>query len=202
MEKCVVIDSDFCNMIAPGNNIDKEKDFVRSIFNSLQKKPVVHVFVFEQELLTNKVIKELVAEKFIDVINYDIFLPSKIFIIQYAETFADFYNFMNGETIEKEFDVITKHHSQKNMGEIHSLILAQYMGIPIFMSNDNGAKNLAKSKINTQNFTIDVMNVCEVFCEIKRNGTIQIDKKAVRSILKRRRNWIETYNELNCDECK
>lgn len=67
------------------------------------------------------------------------------------------------------------------------------------MSNDNGAKNLTKSKINTQNFTIDVMNVCEVFCEIKRNGTIQIDKKAVRSTLKERRNWIEIYNNLEND---
>jgi len=199
VESYVVIDSDFCNMIAPGNNIEKEKEFVRSIFNSLQTKPVVHIFVFEQELLTNKVIKELVAEKFIDVIDYNLFLPADIFKIQYAETFADFYNFMNGETIEKVFDVITKHHSKKNMGEIHSLILAQYMGIPIFMSNDNGAKNLTKSKINTQNFTIDVMNVCEVFCEIKRNGTIQIDKKAVRSILKERRNWIEIYNNLEND---
>lgn len=196
MENYVVIDSDFCNMIAPGNNIEKEKEFVRSIFNSLQKKPVVHIFVSEQELLTNKVIKELVEENFIDVINYDTFLPEEIFKTQYAETFADFYNFMNGESIEKVFDVITKHHSKKNMGEIHSLILAQYMGIPIFMSNDNGAKNLAKSKINTQSFSIDVMNVCEVFCEIKRNGTIQIDKKAVRSILKERRDWIEIYNNL------
>lgn len=196
MESYVVIDSDFCNMIAPGNNIEKEKEFVRSIFNSLQKKPVVHIFVSEQELLTNKVIKELVEENFIDVINYDTFLPAEIFKIQYAETFADFYNFMNGEFIEKVFDVITKHHSKKNMGEIHSLILAQYMGIPIFMSNDNGAKNLAKSRVNTQSFSIDVMNVCEVFCEIKRNGTIQIDKKAVRSILKERRDWIEIYNNL------
>lgn len=196
MENYVVIDSDFCNMIAPGNNIEKEKEFVRSIFNSLQKKPIVHIFVSEQELLTNKVIKELVEENFIDVINYDTFLPAEIFKIQYAETFADFYNFMNGEFIEKVFDVITKHHSKKNMGEIHSLILAQYMGIPIFMSNDNGAKNLAKSRVNTQSFSIDVMNVCEVFCEIKRNGTIQIDKKAVRSILKERRDWIEIYNNL------
>lgn len=79
MENYVVIDSDFCNMIAPGNNIEKEKEFVRSIFNSLQKKPVVHIFVSEQELLTNKVIKELVEENFIDVINYDTFLPAEIF---------------------------------------------------------------------------------------------------------------------------
>lgn len=76
MENRVVIDSDFCNMIAPGNNIEKEKKFVRSIFDSLQKKPVVHTFVFEQELLTNTVMKELASEKFIDVIDYSAFLPA------------------------------------------------------------------------------------------------------------------------------
>lgn len=141
-------------MIAPGNNIEKEKEFVRSIFNSLQKKPVVHIFVSEQELLTNKVIKELVEENFIDVINYDTFLPAEIFKIQYAETFADFYNFMNGESIEKVFDVITKHHSKKNMGEIHSLILAQYMGIPIFMSNDNGQRISQKAKLIRRAFQL------------------------------------------------
>ena len=196
MENYVVIDSDFCNMIAPVNNIKKEKEFVRSVFDSLQKKPAIHIFVFEQELLTNTVVKELVAEKYIDVIDYRTFLPEEIFKTQYAATFADFYNFMNGETIEAVFDVITKHRSKKNMGEIHSLILAQYMGIPIFMSNDNGAKNLAKSKVNIQSFTITVMNVCEVFCEIKKNGVIPIDKKAVRSILKERRNWLDIYNNL------
>lgn len=196
MTNYVVIDSDFCNMIAPGNNIEREKEFVRSIFDSLQKKPVVHVFVFEQELLTNTVIQELVSEKYIDVIDYKAFLPAEIFKTQYTETFADFYKFMNGEVIDKVFDVITKHRSKKNMGEIHSLILAHYMGIPIFMSNDNGAKNLAKSKVNTQKFTITVMNICEVFCEIKKNGIIQIDKKAVRSILKERRNWLDIYNHL------
>jgi predicted nucleic acid-binding protein len=183
-------------MIAPGNNIKKEKEFIRSIFDSLQKKPVIHIFVFEQELLTNAVVKELVDEKYINVIGYNDFLPAEVFKTQYAETFVDFYNFMNGENIDKVFDVITKHRSKKNMGEIHSLILAHYMEIPIFMSNDNGAKNLAKSKINTLSFTITVMNVCEVFCEIKRNGVIQIDKKAVRSILKQRRTWFDIYNNL------
>ena len=194
MENRVVVDSDFCNMLAPGKNIEKEKVFIRSIFNSLKKTPVVHIFVFEQELLTNKAVKELVKEGFVEVIDYNSFLPAEIFKTQYAETFADFYSFMNGEVIDGTFDAITKHHAKKNMGEIHSLILAQYMNIPIFMSNDNGAKSLAKSKINTQSFFVTVKNVCEVFCDIKLYGIMQIDKKSVRSILKERKNWTEIYN--------
>jgi len=196
MENQVVIDSDFCNMTAPGNDINKEKLFFRSIFDSLQKKPIIHVFVFSQELLTNIVVKELVSEKYIEVIDYESFLPSEIFKIQYAETFVDFYVFMNGESINNSFDEVIKHRAKKNMGEIHSLILAQYMNIPIFMSNDNGARNLAKSKINTQAFSITVKNVCEVFCDIKLHGNSQIDKKIVRAILKERNNWTAIYNSI------
>jgi len=196
MENRVVIDSDFCNMIAPGKDINKEKIFFRSIFDSLQKKPIIHVFVFKQELLTNTAIKELEYENYIEVVDYKSFLPSDIFKTQYIETFADFYFFMNGESINNSFPDIITHRAKKNMGEIHSLILAHYMNIPIFMSNDNGAKNLAKSKINTQAFSIIVKNVCEVFCDIKLQGNSQIDKKVVRAILKKRKNWTEIYNSV------
>ena len=33
----------------------------------------------------------------------------------------------------------------------------------------------------------------EVFCDIKRNGSIELDKKTIRSILKQRRDWTEMY---------
>lgn len=63
MDNRVLVDSDFCNMIAPGNNIAKEKVFVKSIFDLLGKVPVIHTFVYNEELLTNGAIKELVEEK-------------------------------------------------------------------------------------------------------------------------------------------
>ena len=94
---------------------------------------------------------------------------------------------MNSEAIPAEFAEITRHHAKRNMGEIHSLILAHYLGIPVFMSNDSGAKQLVQSRINSSASHIAVKNVCKVFCEIKRNGSVELDKKAVRSILKQRK---------------
>lgn len=193
MDNRVVLDSDFCNMIAPGNDKEKDKKFVKSIFESLDNKPILHPFVCKEELLSNIAIQELVNEGFIEVVGYDSFLKEDIFKTQYVDTFADFYTFINGESIERNFDVITKHRAKRNMGEIHSLILAHYLSIPVFMSNDNGAKNLAASKINTQAQCIVVKNVCEVFCDIKRFGAFQIDAKAVRAILKQREGWSEFY---------
>ena len=87
MDNRVVIDSDFCNMIVPGNNKEREKELFRTIFESLNKSPVIHTFVFNQELLTNMAIKELVKEQFIEVIDYDVFLPDDIFKTQYLSRF-------------------------------------------------------------------------------------------------------------------
>lgn len=103
---------------------------------------------------------------------------------------------MNSEAIPAEFGEITRHHAKRNMGEIHSLILAHYLGIPVFMSNDSGAKQLAQSRINSSTSHIAVKNVCEVFYEIKRNGFVELDKRAVLSILKQRKGWMETYKDF------
>ena len=114
---------------------------------------------------------------------------------QYIDDFVDYYDYMNSEAIPAEFGEITRHHAKRNMEEIHSLILAHYFGIPVFMSNDSGAKQLAQSRIDSSVCHIDVKNVCEVFCDIKRNGSIELDKKTVRSILKQRKGWMEAYKE-------
>lgn len=87
---------------------------------------------------------------------------------QYIDDFVDYYDYMNSEAIPAEFGEITRHHAKRNMEEIHSLILAHYFGIPVFMSNDSGAKQLAQSRIDSSVCHIDVKNVCEVFCDIKR----------------------------------
>lgn len=63
------------------------------------------------------------------------------------------------------------------------------------MSNDKGAKKLAETKINSQHFSIDVKNVCDVFCMIKTSGSIKLDTKVVRSILKKREEWREQYRD-------
>ena len=108
MENRVVIDSDFCNMIAPGDDVEREMILFCNICKSLEIIPVIHTFVLNEELLTNLAIKELVSEQFIKVFEYKDFLPEEIFKSQYTDTFVDFYKFMNGVDIEKKFESITK----------------------------------------------------------------------------------------------
>lgn len=199
MECRVLVDSDFFTMIAPCKNIAKEKEFVKSVFDSLNKKPCIHPFVAKEELFNNEVVKQLIDEGYITVIDYNSVFTEEWIKQQYIDDFVTYYNYMNSEKIPSSLSEITRHRAKKNMGEIHSLIFAHYLEIPLFMSNDKGAKKLAETKINSQHFSIDVKNVCDVFCMIKTTGSIKLDTKVVRSILKRREEWSKKYRD--CQPC-
>lgn len=56
------------------------------------------------------------------------------------------------------------------------------------MSNDVGAKKIVETRINSQTTRIVVNNVLEVFSDIKQYSQLQLDKQAVRVILKERKN--------------
>lgn len=195
MECRVLVDSDFFTMIAPCKNIAKEKEFVKSVFDSLNKKPCIHPFVAKEELFNNEVVKQLIDDGYITVIDYNSVLKESWIEQQYVDNFVTYYDYMNSEKIPSSLSEITRHRAKKNMGEIHTLIFAHYLKIPLFMSNDKGAKKLAETKINSQHFSIDVKNVCDVFCMIKTTGSIKLDTKVVRSILKKREEWSKQYRD-------
>ena len=124
----VLVDADFCNMLAPGENVPREINFIKSVFNLLDKRPVLHTFVFTEELQNqNLAINTLVSENFMDVAAYSDVCIDTVIRQQYTDEFRDFYFFMNSEEIEPNFEKITSHKAGKNMGEIHSLIFAHYL---------------------------------------------------------------------------
>lgn len=176
----VLLDADFCNLILKKpDNIP----FFKDIFKILNKKPAVHTYILKHELLNNIHIQHLVKEGFIKIIEYDYFLASEFDKHSYKIAFEDFYLYINGKELNN-FNIFIDRRAKHNLGEIHSLITAQYLNIPLFMSNDHGAKELAKSKINTSMFKIDVHNAKEVIEHCKSIEPNKLDNKIIRSVIK------------------
>lgn len=176
----VLLDADFCNLILKKpDNIS----FFKAIFDILDKKPAIHIYIFKHELLNNIHIQTLVQESFIKIIEYDDFLASDFDKHSYTIAFEDFYMYINGKELNN-FNIFMDRRAKHNLGEIHSLITAQYLNIPLFMSNDKGAKELANSKINTDAFKVDVQNIIEVVERCKSIEPNKLDNKIIRSIKK------------------
>lgn len=176
----VLLDADFCNIILKNpNNIT----YFKSIFEILNINPAIHTYVFNNELFNNTYIKSLVTDGFISIIEYNNFLYNDFDKQTYKITFENFCEYMNNQKL-KDFNIFKDHRAKHNLGEIHSLITAQYLSIPLFMSNDKGAKELAKSKINTNNFKIDVKNIKEVIEKCNSINPNILDRSITRSIAK------------------
>ncbi len=147
----VVLDTDFINRITSYEDGDPQGLFCR-IFHTLGKKPVVHQYVAEHELMHNSVAKALMQSGFLDVIPYSAFLKDKLAWKRYDRTFRDIHAQLRGFRIDKGKSVftelrpeddITARHAQMSFGEIHSILMAVELGIPLFYSNDADAKVVA-----------------------------------------------------------
>ena len=162
----ILLDSDFCNMFYDLNTQDTKIDvdeLYNKIIKQIGKKPCLHKYIAESELLSNNYIKEKIKNNEIRIIDFSEIVKDDESKLYYEFLFHEYYKFLyetdcqnnkiDPRTTEENFtgDVFTSRRAGVNFGEIHSLITSFFLGIPIFLSNDNGAKILAEKKINTKN---------------------------------------------------
>lgn len=190
----VLLDNDFCNMFHELNKSDSKIN-VDELYNKMilqiGKKPCIHKYIADSELLLNPFIQEKIKKNDIRIIDFPEILKEDDSQIYYESLFMEYYKFLKG----KEFtgDVFKSRMAGESYGEIHSLITAFFLGIPIFLSNDNGAKLLADKKINTQN-TINVQ-VISGFDFLTKYETV-FSKQERKAILSLHESWKERWKKF------
>lgn len=164
----------------------KDKYF-KKVICELDVEPVVHEFVYKNEMMGNSVARQLMNQGSLLVIHYDEFV-NKSMCTYYNNLFRDLYKFVNGKELiwkgRSPFDARTYQESGANLGEIHSVILALYTGYDLFLSNDNGAKKLADVKINNKQYKLNVNNIIDVFEIIALKKAKDITRKEFLDLTK------------------
>lgn len=158
-EKLVALDADFLNSVL----VDDGLVFI-SLMKSLDVVPVVHCFVANQELFGNSLADKLIKNETIKVVNYDDFLEDNYTRILYDINFRKIYQNVNGESLPNSVSIYDEsfHISGKNAGEILTELMCKEMRIPLFASNDWGAKKYAKIYINSSDYQLDVKNLIDI----------------------------------------
>lgn len=141
----VVLDTDFINGITAYRDGDAA-DLFRRVFQELKQTPVVHSFVAERELVHNKVAQLLLQEGYITAIPLDAMdVPEGTDGKDlYRKTFEAMYERITGDVFPDDIEDIFGRHAQMSFGEIHSVLLATELGIPLLYSNDGDAKDAAR----------------------------------------------------------
>ena len=142
-ETLAVLDADFLNKI---NEIRKANpdELFQKLMVELNCIPVVHPFVMDHELFTCGLAHRMQAKGVLRRIDYAEFLPEEK-REKYEQRFRDLYRVLTtaeyGQAIEADEDIFAR-HAGKSYGEVHSVLMAGQMGIPVFYSNDHSGKTL------------------------------------------------------------
>lgn len=161
----VVIDSDFFNKIV---DYDQSGDSFMKIMNDYGKEPVFNQFVYGEELKQiNKTAIKLVTENKIKVIKFVDYIKSPWQEEAYDTSFKLLFKALNGENLNVKYYPTYKECKlhMKNVGEIHSSLMASEMDIDIFLSDDNKARQILLNKINNNIYHLEIKTILTFFFE-------------------------------------
>jgi hypothetical protein len=189
----VVIDTDYFRFIT----LDcTDKELFLEIMKELDIMPVMHEFVYRQELHAESFVKSLVENGDIKAICYSDFLKDKGKSEEYDKLAKYAYNVMNGWEFDDEREFKTYHHEKENLGEIHSITMARILKLDIFMSNDGGAKQFVEGRLNSRKHKIQVMNVEDTFKCILENADTNLNWSKIKNVVKQfKKNGTKTDQE-------
>ena len=160
----VIIDTDFLNHILKAKN---GINTMKTIVDFFGFELVMHTWVYDREV---KGISSDI-QKFVDnnvaIVQYKDFLIDEDDWLLYDFEFNALFEEMNHRKAslgKQSFDTYNK--SGENLGEIHSVILSRFTGIPILLSDDYNAKEIAAKRLNSQGFFLNVKKSFELLCEI------------------------------------
>ena len=161
-------------------------------------QPVMHKFVADIELKKDANIQDMVKAGCIEIRDYEDYLITDEDRADYEAYFLDAYESMNRFDFPEGEDIYTYFCEDEGLGEIRSIYMAKKLGYEYFMSDDGGAKRLAKAFIKKLN----VLNVFSALMECKKRGTSITLKQlnpTITNVFRERRDMLkvlqETYGE-------
>ena len=169
----VVVDTDFLNHILKTPN---GEDIMQKIVDFYGYELVMHPWVYGREIKGISTAIEKYVDKNVRILDYSDFLKTEEDEIIYEIVFISLYSEMNhGNTIDESYRSFkTFNKSGANLGEIHSVILAKFLGIPLLLSDDYNAKEIAAKRINADGYLLDVKKSFDIMCDM-----VKADKSAL-----------------------
>lgn len=161
-----VIDSDFLQGILDNTSAE----FFKQLMEELNVIPLVHSYVADVELQYCDEAKKLIESGYIRKVKYEDYLPTEMDRFLYNERVWELLDLFDEKELPplKYRDIFRKdfRYTEHSIGEIMSELMAKNMKIPLFASNDGGAKKIANAKFNSARYMLEVKTIAELLSEI------------------------------------
>ncbi|MCC8102716.1 MAG: hypothetical protein LIP11_10820 [Clostridiales bacterium] len=207
----VIVDTCFLQKLSSEG---KQIDNIKKVLTELEYNPIVHPYIYEHELSLYSYFVRLVEDGHIKVIEYKEFQKDEVD----KQTYEAYYDMLYEEmrlTLEamdspKKVEKMCLHRGQtiynthkqgSSMGDVHMILMASYLQIPILLTEDSDIemlRDIADRRLHLGQYSLQILNGVQLIMDIakKRDSTITI--KEIEIILKsmRERSTVSSIKTL------
>ena len=195
-KKEAIVDTCFFNKLSnDGKNIEAFK----KVLVDLDYKPVVHPYIAEKELDVFPHFNKLVEEGFIRKAEYSEFIEDEDDAELYEQYFPELYEEMREYleikgskkqieklAIPKGQTIYTYRRAGMSLGDVHMILMAFFMRLPIILSEDGDIeflRSVAKRKISSDSYNLDIYNVMDLIMMIAQKEDTTFSKKELEKVV-------------------
>ena len=195
-KKEAIVDTCFFNKLSnDGKNIKAFK----KVLEDLDYKPVVHPYIADKELDVFPHFNKLVEEGFIRKASYSELIKDEYDAVLYEQYFSELYEEMREYleikgskkkieklVIPKGQTIYTYRRASMSLGDVHMILMAFFMRLPIIFSEDGDIeflRSVAKRKISSDSYNLDIYNVMDLLMMIAQKDNTTFSKKELEKVV-------------------
>lgn len=195
-KKEAIVDTCFFNKLS---NNGKNIEAFKKVLVDLKYKPVVHPYIAEKELDVFPHFNKLIEEGFIRKAEYSEFIEDEDDAELYEQYFPELYEEMREYleikgskkrieklAIPKGQTIYTYRRAGMSLGDVHMILMAFFMRLPIILSEDGDIeflRSVAKRKISSNSYNLDIYNVMDLIMMIAQKEDTTFSKKELEKVV-------------------
>lgn len=181
------------------SNNGKNIEAFKKVLVDLEYEPVVHPYIAEKELDVFPQFNKLIEEGFIRKAEYSEFIEDEDDAELYEQYFPELYEEMREYleikgskkrieklAIPKGQTIYTYRRAGMSLGDVHMILMAFFMRLPIILSEDGDIeflRSVAKRKISSNSYNLDIYNVVDLIMMIAQKEDTTFSKKELEKVV-------------------
>lgn len=193
----VIVDTCFLQKLSSEG---KAIDNIKKVLAELEYIPVVHPYIYEHELSLHSYFVRLVTEGYMRVIQYNEFQKDATDKQSYEAYYDVLYEEMRLTLkalnspkqleklcLHKGQTIYNTHRQGSSMGDVHMILMASYLQMPILLTEDSDIemlRDIAKRRMRLGQYSLQILNGVQLIEEIAKKQDSSITVKEMEAILK------------------
>ena len=172
----------------------KNVETLKKVLESLDYQPVIHPYIWENELNMFSYAEQLRKAGIIRVASYEEFLfdddDTELYSQQFLELYVllgEYYEITNSkkrvEVLPPNCNIFHHRKAGTSIGDVHVILMAAYSRIPVIFTEDgdiSALKSIAKRKIYSDSFQMAIYNALEALEQIITKPDCIFSKKTLK----------------------